>query len=80
MKSAILEGIIADGGVCKTKEDLKELFNSSTADALKTQIKYRKVFMNQKHLRLTGSKQVLYTSLLAQIDLDSGNRPMTDSD
>ena len=70
-------------GVCVKQKVLKEIFSSSTAVyALKTQIKYmyRKVFMNQKHLRLTGSKQVLCISLLAQIYLDSGNRPMTDSD
>ena len=68
------------GGGCKTKEDLKELFSNSTADALKTQIKDCKVFRNQKHLRLTGTKQLLYSSLLAQINLHNGNRSMTDSD
>ncbi|GFR79595.1 hypothetical protein ElyMa_004024600 [Elysia marginata] len=78
MKTNILDSIIADGGVCTTRDQLEELFQNKSTDALKNQIRYQKVFLNKKHLRLTGSKQALFSSLLAEMEVGSDSEPTSD--
>ena len=46
IRSAILDGIISDGGVCKTKGELERMFQavSGKSEFLKNELCYRKIF------------------------------------
>lgn len=68
MKASILDGILAQGGVCETVEELQRLYKKCTIEDLKCQIRYRKVFLNKRHLKLTGTKAILYECLMNEIE------------
>lgn len=62
-KSDILDALISQGGVCRTQERLTELFKKGKLQDLKLQVKYRKVILGQKGLKMTGSKRQLFEVL-----------------
>ena len=61
--------MLAHGGLCKTKEDHDQLRKNGTCKVLKAQLKFRKKFLNRKHLRITGSTKTLYSTLLFLRDI-----------
>lgn len=61
-RSKILDAILKKG-FCNTEEELHEFWINSTLEDLKNQIRYRKMFLNQKNLKTTGNKKQLYEML-----------------
>ena len=66
-----MRAIISDGGVCTTKDDLDNLMSVGNAESLRNQIRYRKMFNKEKHLKVSScTKEELYNQLLSQIEED----------
>lgn len=62
-KNKVLDEILKKG-LCQSEEDLMEMWRRGTVEDLKNQIRYRKIFMNDKSLTLKGSKRELLDALL----------------
>ncbi|GFR87131.1 hypothetical protein ElyMa_006068700 [Elysia marginata] len=63
-------GSLGHGGLYTTKAQLDKLYREGKAEALKDQIRYRKIMLGQEDLRLTGTVAMLYESLLNKVTCD----------
>ena len=70
-KSALLNDILNQGGLCQTKANLDRLIQEPNAlQHMKAQIRCRKFCMNAKELRLTGNFKTLFSSLCNHLGLE----------
>lgn len=63
-RASLMTDVIAQGGICHTKEDLDLLMEKpQRMKNLKIQIRFHKYYLNAPDLKLTGNYQMLYAGL-----------------
>ena len=70
-QASLLNDLLSQGGLCNNKQELDKLLSQPNAfNNLKIQIRFRKYYMGESDLRLTGNFKTLYHRLCSHLKVE----------